>query len=74
MPFAERASEYWGPPADDESAIAEVKRQREASVDFIVIGWPAFWWLDCYAAWHDWLRREFPCLLENENVCVFKLT
>jgi glycosyltransferase involved in cell wall biosynthesis len=71
--FSARDGEYWGPPADDEHAIAEVERLRSTGVDYLVVAWPAFWWLEFYARFGERLRRSFPCLLENERVVVFDL-
>ena len=73
IPFPEREGQYWGPPADDESAIDELERLRAAGAGFIVFAWPAFWWLDHYAGFHRHLRSNFVCLLENDRAVVFKL-
>jgi lipopolysaccharide biosynthesis glycosyltransferase len=73
IPFLERDGQYWGPPADDDTAIRELERLRRAGAGHIVFTWPAFWWLDYYAGFHNHLRASFPCLLENERVAVFKL-
>ena len=46
IPFLEHDGEYWGPPPDDEAAIAELERLRtEKGVAFIVFPWTASWWL-----------------------------
>jgi hypothetical protein len=73
IPFPEAAGEYNGPPADAESALQELERLRRAGAVFLVFGWPAFWWLDYYAALGRQLRAGYPCLLENERVIVFDL-
>jgi hypothetical protein len=73
VPFLERDGHYWGPPADDASAIRELDRLRRAGAGFIAFAWPAFWWLDHYTAFHRHLRANFPCLLENERLVVFDL-
>ena len=72
-PFLERDGNYWGPPPDDETAIRELERLRQSGADFIVFGWPAFWWLDYYAELHRYLRSRFRCLVENERIVVFDL-
>jgi hypothetical protein len=64
---------YSGPPPDDETAICEVERLRRAGASFIVFGWPAFWWLECYAELSGYLRTRFPCPLDNERLIVFDL-
>jgi hypothetical protein len=71
LPFLERDGVYWGAPADDETAIRELERLCALGPTHIVVGWPAFWWLEYYAAWHRHLRRTFRCVVENDRLIVF---
>jgi glycosyltransferase involved in cell wall biosynthesis len=73
LPFLERDGQYWGPPPDDETAIREMDRLRRAGAGFVAFAWPAFWWLDHYAAFHRHLRESFLCLLRNDRLVVFDL-
>lgn len=73
VPFLEKDGEYWGPPEDDETAIAEVERLRQGGANFIVFAWPAFWWLDHYAALRRHLQSQFRCVLEDEHLIVYEL-
>lgn len=73
LPFLERDGEYWGPPADDETAIAELERLRRQGASFVVFGSPAFWWLDHYARLADHLRARYPCVLDNDRLVAFDL-
>jgi O-methyltransferase len=73
IPFLERDGQYWGPPADDQSAIRELERLRQAGAGFIAFAWPAFWWLDHYAGFAGWIRSRFPCLLSSDRLVVFDL-
>lgn len=73
IPFPERNGQYWGPPPDDETAIQELERLQQSGANFMVFGWPAFWWLDHYAGLHHHLRSMFRCILENERLVVFDL-
>jgi hypothetical protein len=73
MPFLERDGDYWGPPADDETAVHEHKRLRQAGATYIVFAWPAFWWLDYYTVFHAHLRANYPIVRENERIIVFNL-
>src|SRR5205085_2781918 len=50
IPFLERRGKYWGPPRDDATGICEVERLREDGARWLVFTWPAFWWLEHYAA------------------------
>lgn len=73
IPFLERDGQYWGPPADDETAIRELERLRRVGASFIVFGWPAFWWLEQYAELHRHLRSQFCCVLKNPRLVVFDM-
>jgi protein-S-isoprenylcysteine O-methyltransferase Ste14 len=73
IPFLEREGQYWGPPEDDETAIRELERLRQAGAGFMVFGWPAFWWLEHYAGLQRHLRSRFRCVLENGRLVVFDL-
>jgi hypothetical protein len=73
IPFLERGGKYWGPPADDETAIRELERLRRGGARYMVFGWPHLWWLEHYAGAHRHLRSRYPCVLENERLVVFDL-
>lgn len=73
IPFLERDGQYWGPPPDDETAIREIERLRRAGANFIVFGWPAFWWLYKYSELHCHLCSKFRCVLKNSRLVVFDL-
>src|SRR4051812_45911146 len=48
IPFTQRDGQYWGPPADDAAAVAELDRLGKSGVKFLAIAWQAFWWIDQY--------------------------
>ena len=73
IPFLECNGEYWGPPENDNTAIRELGRLRQSEAKFIVFAWPAFWWLDYYKDFHDYLRYKFACILQNERLVIFDL-
>ena len=73
IPFLERDGKYWGPPPDDVTAIHELERLRKSGANFIVFGWPAFWWLDYYAEMHHYLRSKYNCVLKNDRLVIFDL-
>ena len=72
-PFLERDGQFWGPPADDATAIAEFERMRAGGADFVAVAWPAFWWLDYYTQFATHLRDRFDVMLENDRLVVFDL-
>lgn len=73
VPFLEKDEAYWGVPADSETAIDELARMRNRGMQFFIIAWPAFWWVDCYPAFMDHLRIRFLCALESDILMIFDL-
>jgi predicted O-methyltransferase YrrM len=73
IPFPEQDGQYWGPPAHDAAAIAELHRQRRAGARFIAFVWPAFWWLDHYARLASLVRSCFREVVRTEEIIVFDL-
>ena len=72
-PFVERDGQYWGPPADDGEAIAELERMRAEGARHIVFGWPAFWWLEHYAALREHLEARHHRVAQDDEVVVYEL-
>jgi len=73
LPLVEREGQYWGRPEDDATALSELARLRESGAGWLVVAWPAFWWLDYYTGLFKHLRSRFRCLLENERLVIFDL-
>jgi hypothetical protein len=73
IPFLERGGQYFGPPADDQTAIRELERLQSGGVRHLVFAWPAFWWLEHYAAFHAYLRDRFHCLHEDQRLVIFEM-
>lgn len=73
IPFLERGGRYWGSPPDDETAIRELQRLLEARPEAIAIAWPAFWWLDHFTKFSDFLNTGFQCVLRTDQLIVFSL-
>lgn len=73
IPFLEKNGAYNGAPPDDMTAIREFARVRESNPQYLVVAWPAFWWLTHYGEFHRHLRSNFECRLENECMVVFDL-
>jgi hypothetical protein len=73
LPFPEHLGQYAGPPVDEESAIDEVERLRKDGAAYLVVAWPAFWWLSHYSGLHRYLRATFPCLVRNDRLIIFDL-
>jgi methyltransferase FkbM-like protein len=73
LPFVEKHGQYFGPPADDAHAIAELTRLRAAGATHFALLWPAFWFFDTYPLFEQHLRRGHRCVLENARAIVFEL-
>jgi hypothetical protein len=74
LPFLERDGQYWGAPADDATALAELERMRRVyGARYLAFGWPSFWWFEHYKEFGASLRERFPLVVENERLAVFDL-
>jgi hypothetical protein len=73
IPFLERNGVYWGAPADDQTAIRELERHRQAGVGYIVFGWPSFWWLDHFKDFLIHLETRDRRVLDNDRLKIYRL-
>jgi glycosyltransferase involved in cell wall biosynthesis len=73
VPFPEKDGQYWGPPPDGETAVREFERLRRSGADFMVFGWPAFWWLDHYSLLHRHLSSNFRRVHGDDDLVVFDM-
>ncbi len=71
--FLERDGQDSGLPADDEAAIAEIARIRDAGCRRLVFAWPAFWWFDHYVGLRRHLAR-FDRVAESDRVVIYDLS
>jgi hypothetical protein len=72
-PFLDRNGVYWGPPTDDQSAIAELERMKLEGAGMIAFIWPSFWWLETYAKFHQYLRSHFRCVVGDDHLVLYNL-
>jgi hypothetical protein len=72
-PFIEQEGLDWGPPTDCECAIDQFEAIRQQGVQYFVIGWPSFWWLDAYPGFAKHLEQTANCLVRNDYVAIFRL-
>jgi hypothetical protein len=73
LPFTEKDGKYWGEPADDAAAIAELDRLVAGGARFIAFGWPTFWWLAHYKGLTAELSHRGHKLLDNDRLVLFDL-
>ena len=58
LPFIERNGLYWGAPGSSEEAIAEIARQLENGVKWVIIAWPLAWLLDRFPDFAAYLNEN----------------
>jgi hypothetical protein len=73
VPFPSRDGVWWGPPADDEEAIAELERQLRAGIRHLAVAWTGAWYLEHYPRFAEYLRRHSRLLSSDDLVSVFDL-
>lgn len=73
VPLTEESGRYAGPPLDDQAAIDELERVRAEGASHLAIAEPAFWWLDHYGGFRDYLGRRYRRILKDDSVVVFDL-
>jgi glycosyltransferase involved in cell wall biosynthesis len=72
-PFPEHDGQYWGPPADDGQALAELDRHRRDGARYLAVAWPAFWWLQHYGGLRECLSVQCQRVKDNDVLIVFDL-
>ena len=70
--FTQNEGNYWGPPADDEAAILEIKLQKEKGASFIIFAWTCFWWIEYYLEMYNYLNHHNDCVLRSERLIIFE--
>jgi Sulfotransferase domain len=74
IPFLEKAGQYWGLPADDNSAIEAFERLLQTQKpSFLIVGWPAFWWEGHYRKFFGRIQHSYACRLNNERLKIYDL-
>jgi Glycosyl transferase family 2 len=71
IPFPESRGAFAGSPASDQEALAELGRLRSASVRYIALAWPAFWWLEAYPRLAAAIRAELCVVVEDSDLILF---
>ena len=75
LPFMERDGQYWGAPADDEAAIAELERLKsERNASLLVFLWSNYWQLDHYRKFGKHVTRRYERVIDNDHLIAFDLS
>jgi glycosyltransferase involved in cell wall biosynthesis len=72
IPFLVRDGIYWGPPADDEAAVAALEEAHGAGANLFLFPWFTEWWLDHYRGFGEALRALFPNERRHEHLVSFR--
>jgi glycosyltransferase involved in cell wall biosynthesis len=73
LPFPGVQGCFEGRPSRDQEAIDELERLRKGGAVAVVFAWPAYWWLDYYTEFAEYLDRRYPCLLRNDRLVAYGL-
>ena len=73
IPLTEQNRQYWGPPADDFHAIAELKRGLASGATFLAIAPNCFWWLEHYPALARELKAGWQVVVESPDIKIFRI-
>jgi SAM-dependent methyltransferase len=73
VPFPEKNGSYAGVPASSLQAIEEVGRQKWDGIEYLAIGWPAFWWLEYFDEFALHLSGNYRELRRSENLILYSL-
>jgi hypothetical protein len=57
-------------PADSAEAIAHLKALRDEGAQFLLVPEPAFWWLDYYKEFKEYLEKQYRVVVRREDTCV----
>ena len=61
-----------GPPESDAAAVSALAAHRRDGRRFVVVFWPAFWWLDHYVDFARSLDEQYRLVRETPQVKVFQ--
>lgn len=73
LPFPNDNGAYAGPPADDADAVTQIEAASGgAGARYLVVGWPAFWWLEHYPAMAQRLRQAAVLVHRDADVEIYR--
>lgn len=73
IPLLQRDGQSLGAPHDSAMAIRELEQLHRSGINYVLIAWPAFWWLDYYIELREHLASGSRCVLNNSRLVAFKL-
>lgn len=74
IPFPEFNGIYQGSPQDSSSAITAFQKTiSQYQPQFVVLGWPSFWWRDVYPEFNEYMARQCDEILSNDELIVYRI-
>jgi hypothetical protein len=58
---------------DNAAMLRAIEAHRGAGVEYLVVAWPAFWWLPPGSQLAESLDARFPRVVDNDNTIVFDI-
>jgi GT2 family glycosyltransferase len=75
LPFMEKDGHYFGAPADDAAAIAELERLKSSrNATLLVFLWSNYWQLDHYSEFGRHVNRRYERVIDNDHLIAFDLS
>jgi SAM-dependent methyltransferase len=71
--FPDVDGEYAGLPADSAAAIHALEERREEGFQYLVVAWPAFWWLDHYHGFAAMLKSGCEEITRSKELIVYRI-
>lgn len=72
LPFVEMEDGYSSAPVDDAHAIGAIADARKRGAAFLALPWTAFWWLEYYIAFREYLDRHGREVHASESLRVIQ--
>ena len=73
VPFPNHDGAYWGPPADDDDALEQLRAARESGAGALVVAWSSYWWFDVYPRWAQELQEGHRTVSRTSEAVIFAL-
>ena len=65
---------YSGRPSDETRALRELHGLVSDGTRYVIVGWPAFWWLDYYGYLSEYLHSHGRTVYESSRLIAFELS
>jgi hypothetical protein len=72
--FPDRGLMPGGYPSDSDAAIHHLEELRQRGAEYIVFPSAAFWWLDYYEGFRQYLDARCKRISEDENCVIYNLS